>query len=94
MESDANGTLLLNGKPYFIRGLGDDSVEVISGIPMPDKQIYIDRLKMAKRYGFNGIRFLSHTPNKEYFDAADEVGMLLLCDGDSFTGISTIRSRY
>ena len=51
---------------------------------MPDKQIYIDRLKMAKRYGFNGIRFLSHTPNKEYFDAADEVGMLLLCDGQLY----------
>jgi len=80
------GVLLLNGRPYFIRGLGDDSVEVINGIQYPDKQIYVDRLRMIKRYGFNAIRFLSHTPIKEYFEAADEVGVLLLCDGEYYGG--------
>ena len=80
------GVLLLNGQPYFIRGLGDDSVEVITGIQYPDKQIYVDRLRMIKRYGFNAIRFLSHTPIKEYFEAADEVGVLLLCDGEYYGG--------
>ncbi len=75
------GVLLLNGRPYFIRGLGDDTVEVLTGTQKPDKKIYVDRLSMAKRYGFNGIRFLSHTPIEEYFEAADEVGMLILCEG-------------
>ena len=75
------GVLLLNGRPYFIRGLGDDTVEVLTGTQHPDKRVYVDRLAMAKRYGFNGIRFLGNTPIKEYFEAADEVGMLILCDG-------------
>ena len=78
------GVLLLNGRPYFIRGLGDDSVEVLTGTQYPDKSIYVNRLRMAKRYGFNGIRFLSNTPIKEYFEAADEVGMLILCEGQVY----------
>ena len=78
------GVLLLNGQPYFIRGLGDDTVEVLNGTQPADKQVFVERLKMAKRYGFNGIRFLGNTPIKEYFEAADEVGMLLLCEGQVY----------
>lgn len=78
------GVLLLNGQPYFLRGLGDDTVEVLTGTQQPDKKIYVDRLSLAKRYGFNGIRFLSHVPIREYFEAADEVGMLILCEGEIY----------
>jgi len=78
------GVLLLNGQPYFIRGLGDDTVEVLHGTQPPDKQVFVERLKMAKRYGFTGIRFLGNTPIKEYFEAADEVGMLVMCEGQVY----------
>ncbi len=78
------GVLLLNGRPYFIRGLGDDMIEPITGTQYPDKQIYVERLKMVKRYGFNGVRFLAHTPIKEYFQAADEVGVLIMCEGELY----------
>lgn len=78
------GVLLLNGQPYFIRGLGDDTVEVLTGTQPPDKRIYVERLSLAKRYGFNGIRFLSHVPIREYFEAADEVGMLILGEGEIY----------
>ena len=31
--------LLLNGKPLYLRGYGDDNVEVLTGVPPASKQI-------------------------------------------------------
>ncbi len=78
------GALLLNGRPYFIRGLGDDYVEPITGTLVPDKAVYAERIKQCKRYGFNGFRYLGHTPSKEVFDAADEVGFLILAEAAAY----------
>lgn len=78
------GVLLLNGRPYFVRGLVDDTVEVLTGTQHPDKEIYRQRLSLVKRYGFNGIRFLGNTPIREYFEAADEVGMLIMAEGQVY----------
>ena len=83
-EVGPGGVLLLNGRPYFVRGLGDDTFEVLTGTQHPDKAIYRNRLAQIKRYGFNGVRFLSHTPIKEYFEAADEVGVLVMCEGEIY----------
>jgi hypothetical protein len=80
-EATSNGALLLNGRPYFVRGLGDDTFEVLTGTQHPDKQIYVERMKLIKRHGFNGVRFLAHTPIREYFEAADEVGVLVMAEG-------------
>ena len=80
----AGGTLLLNGRPYFVRGLVDDTVEVLTGTQHPDKQIYVHRLGLIKRYGFNAVRFLGNTPIKEYFEAADEVGVLIMAEGQVY----------
>ena len=30
------------------------------------------------------MRFLAHTPIKEYFEAADEVGVLVMCEGEIY----------
>ena len=43
-----------------------------------------ERLRHLKNYGFNAIRFLAHTPLREFFEAADEVGMLLQTEGEWF----------
>jgi hypothetical protein len=78
------GTLLLNGRPYFIRGLGDDYVEPITGTLVPDKNVYLERIQLCKRYGFNGFRYLGHTPSREVFDAADEAGFLILAEAPAY----------
>ena len=78
------GTLLLNGKPYFIRGLGDDYVEPITGTLIPDKKVYGERIQLCKRYGFNAFRYLGHTPTQEVFDAADEAGFLILAEAPAY----------
>ena len=86
------GAFLINGRPHFLRGVGYDSIEPITGTPMPDKKIYIERLQHLKDLGFNCVRMLAHTPVKEFFDAADEVGMLVQSDGEWFLGFAAIMS--
>ena len=84
VEVGEGGALLLNGEPYFVRGLGDDCVEVIHGTLPPDKRIYLDRIGLCKRYGYNAFRFLAHTPTTEIFDAADEAGFLIMAEAPAY----------
>ncbi len=72
--------LLLNGKPLYLRGYGDDNVEVLTGVPPASKQVYLERLRLARSFGFNTVRFHSMTPVREFFEAADEVGMLVMAE--------------
>lgn len=72
--------LLLNGKPLYLRGYGDDNVEVLTGVPPASKQVYLKRLRLAKSFGFNAVRFHSMTPVSEFFEAADEVGILVMAE--------------
>lgn len=72
--------LLLNGKPVYLRGYGDDDVEVISGVPPASKEVYVERLRLARSFGFNAVRFHSFTPVTEFFEAADEAGLLVMSE--------------
>jgi beta-galactosidase len=72
--------LLLNGKPFYLRGFGDDNIEVLTGVPPASKEVYLERLRLARSFGFNGVRFHSMTPVREYFEAADEVGLLVMAE--------------
>ncbi|MGJ5816103.1 glycoside hydrolase family 2 protein [Paludibaculum fermentans] len=74
------GTILLNGKPLYLRGYGDDNVEVLTGFPPSSKAVFAERLKLSKSFGFNAVRFHSMTPPAAYFEAADEVGMLVMAE--------------
>jgi hypothetical protein len=78
------GNFLLNGGALFLRGCGYDSLEPVYGSPPPDKGVYAKRLRHLRDCGFNAIRFLAHTPLREFFEAADEVGMLLQTEGEWF----------
>ena len=72
--------LLLNGKPLYLRGYGDDNVEVLSGTPPASREVYLERLRQARSYGFNAVRFHSMTPTREFFEAADETGVLVMAE--------------
>lgn len=69
--------LLLNGKPLYLSGYGDDATEPLTGMLPWDKQLYLQRLRMMRSFGFNFVRHHSHVPHDAYFEAADEVGMLV-----------------
>jgi Beta-galactosidase/beta-glucuronidase len=67
----------VNGKKYYLNGYGDDAVYVETIAAPSEKQFYIDRLKVAKSYGFNFVRHHSHFVSPEYYEACDEVGMFV-----------------
>jgi len=69
--------ILLNGSRIFLHGYGDDSVYPETVAPPTDKAAYVKRLKLAREYGFNHVRHHSHFLPVEYYEAADEVGMLV-----------------
>ena len=68
---------LLNNKPIFLRGYGDDCIFPNSICPPADKSEFLHRLSTARDYGFNYVRLHSWIPTVEYLDAADELGMML-----------------
>jgi hypothetical protein len=69
--------LLLNGKPYFLRGYGDLDVEPFTGVPPFDVDEYVRRLRLAKDYGFNYVRLHSRMPPLEMLQAADRIGVVI-----------------
>lgn len=68
---------LLNGKVIFLNGYGDDSIYPETMAFPSDKETYLKRLRLVKSYGFNYVRHHSHMLPPEYYDACDEVGMLV-----------------
>ncbi len=77
-EIKAEGSkLLLNGKPLYLSGYGDDATEPLKGMLRADKMIYLERLRLMRSLGFNFVRHHSCVPHDEYLAAADEVGMLV-----------------
>ena len=93
LKATPEGHFLLNGKPCSLRGVGYDSLEPITGVPVPDKKVYVEGLRLLKKYGFNFVRFLAHTPCNEFFEAADEEGVLLQTEGEWFLGEVPCRKR-
>jgi len=69
--------VLLNGNRVFLHGYGDDGVYPETMAAPSDRAVYLKRLKLIKSYGFNYVRHHSHFLPPEYYDAADEVGMLI-----------------
>ncbi len=69
--------IYLNGKKIFLRGYGDDSVYPQTMAAPSDKELYLARLKLAREYGFNYVRHHSTILPPEYYEAADEAGMLV-----------------
>lgn len=67
----------LNGQPFFVRGFGDDYIYPLTLTSPPDRVFHLEHLKKARAAGFNFVRLHTHCENPEYFEAADEAGILI-----------------
>ena len=77
-EIEIRGTeLFLNNKRVFLVGYGDDGNYADTFSTPSDKQYYMKRLKLIKSYGFNFVRHHSHMMPPEYYDACDEIGIMV-----------------
>jgi len=69
--------ILLNGRPIFLRGYGDDAIYPETMAAPSDETVYRKKIALAKEYGFNHVRHHSHMLPPEYYDVCDELGMLV-----------------
>jgi hypothetical protein len=68
---------LINGEPYYMRGTGDFLAHPETGSPDTNRDRWRRKLAALRDYGYNYVRCQSYVPAPEYFDAADEVGLLV-----------------
>ena len=66
-----------NGKPFFVRGFGDDAVYPLTGLSPAARDFHRGHLAKAREAGFNFVRLHTHCELPEYFEAADELGILI-----------------
>ena len=67
----------LNNKPFFVRGYGDDFVYPLTLVSPASREEHLRQLTIAKRAGFNYVRLHTHCELPEFFEAADEVGIMV-----------------
>ncbi len=71
------GDYYLNNVRYYLRNCGDDHVYPETVCSPASHEEHVKHLRMMKEYGFNYIRLHTHCEVPEYFEAADEVGMMV-----------------
>jgi len=69
--------MLINGQPYYFRGTGYAGWEPETGCPDTSRERWREKLKVLKEYGYNYVRCQSFIPAPEYYDVADEAGLLI-----------------
>lgn len=69
--------LLLNNKPFLIRGILSWGWEPDRIAPIYTPQQARAEMRRVRALGFNTIKLCLFVPNQAYFDVADEEGMLL-----------------
>ncbi len=67
----------INGEPYYMRGTGDFVSCPETGSPDTDRDRWRRKLQTLRDYGYNYVRCQSYVYGPEYYDAADEVGILI-----------------
>ncbi|MGC8804907.1 MAG: glycoside hydrolase family 2 protein, partial [Candidatus Ratteibacteria bacterium] len=68
---------LINNQPYYMMGTGDFVVNPETGCPDTDRERWRKKLSVLRQYGYVYVRCQSYVPAPEYFDIADEVGLLV-----------------
>ena len=70
-------SFILNGKKLFLSGFGIDAPYADTIAAPSDKAYHLRQARIAKSFGFNFVRCHSHFLPPEYYDAMDEVGILV-----------------
>ena len=81
-----DGSILLNGRPLFLRGALDQDLYP-EGLSFSGdrKALYMEQFRRAREMGLNLVRCHIKVPDPAYLDAADEVGVLLWCELPNWT---------
>ncbi|MDD4871370.1 MAG: hypothetical protein PHR77_12495, partial [Kiritimatiellae bacterium] len=66
-----------NNQPFFVRGYGDDLIYPMTLISPASREEHRKNLEVARKSGFAYVRHHTHCELPEFFDAADEIGILV-----------------
>ena len=80
----ADGHILLNDRPLYLRGTVENCCFPETGYPPADEQEWLRIFRKCKEYGLNHVRFHSYCPPEAAFAAADRVGIFLQPEGPSW----------
>lgn len=80
--------LLLNGEPFFFRGVCEHCYQPLTVHPTRDKLYYRMVIRRLKELGFNALRFHTWVPPYEYMEAADELGMVMEVESPNNTALA------
>jgi len=72
-----DGKILLNGQPIYLRSALDQDFYPHTIYTPPSKEYLLDQFQKAKYMGLNCLRCHIKAPDPRYFDAADEIGLLI-----------------
>ncbi len=78
----------LNGRPFFMRGAGWHFVHPIEGAPLADRETWHWKAKKVREAGFNIVRTHTMCNMPEFFEACDEVGLMVQPELPYYTDIS------
>ena len=67
----------LNNHKHFVRGFGDDNIYPITFCSPASREEHRRHLELAKQFGFNYVRHHTHCEIPEFYEAADEVGIMI-----------------
>lgn len=70
-------SFFLNGKPFFVRGAGFHCLEPIYGIAPADRAYHLSHIRKVREAGFNFVRLHTRCEAPEFFEAADEAGLMV-----------------
>lgn len=68
---------LINGEPYYLRGTGDFNANPETASPDTSRERWRRKLTTLREFGYNYVRCQSYVPAPEYYDVADEVGLIV-----------------
>jgi len=75
-----DGRLMLNGEPFYLRAALDQDWYQETDCRAPNPQTLETRFRNAKALGLNALRCHVKIPDRQYFDLADRLGLLIWQD--------------
>ena len=84
----------LNNKPFFMRGCGFHDIDPINGRYLPKREECRARIAKARAAGFNFARLHTRCESPEFFEMADELGLMLQPELPYYGDFSTCQAPF
>ena len=88
------GELFLNNRPFFVRGAGWHDINPIEGAAPCDREYWLKAGRRVKEAGFNYIRLHTQARSPEFFEACDELGLMVQPELPYYTDVPGDRQRF